>query len=88
MERAGCRLFPKNPCLIQAAVVQRLLWRKGHPSELRIGVRKEGGKHLEAHAWVESGGEVVVGARGRSDEHVPLPLSGRVEGGGHPSRRE
>ena len=69
----GRRLFPQNPCLTQAVVVQRLLRRRGIPAELRIGVRKEQGATLEAHAWVEHGGEVVMGGRGLAEDHVPFP---------------
>lgn len=73
LERVGHRLFPRNPCLTEALVVHRLLRRKGYPSELRIGVRKASRSDLEAHAWVEHQGVVVIGARGLSAEHVPLP---------------
>lgn len=69
----GRRLFPQNPCLTQAVVVQRLLRRRGIPAELRIGVRKEQGATLEAHAWVEHEGEVVMGGRGLAEDHVPFP---------------
>lgn len=73
VERVGHRLFPDNPCLTEALVVHRLLRRKGYPSELRIAVRRASQSELEAHAWVEHLGRVVVGARGLSQEHVPLP---------------
>jgi hypothetical protein len=76
VERAGHWLFPGNPCLTQAVVVHRLLRGRGHASQLRIGVRKPAGKILEAHAWVELGGDVVMGARGLSADHVPLPTLG------------
>ena len=73
IERVGHGLFPKNPCLTQAIVVQRLLRKKGYASDLRIGVRKGHGQPLEAHAWVEYRGAVVIGARGLSEEHTRLP---------------
>ena len=73
IERVGHGLFPRSPCLTQAVVVQRLLRQKGHASDLRIGVRKGHGQPLEAHAWVEYQGVVVIGARGLSEEHVRLP---------------
>lgn len=84
VERVGHHLFPRNPCLTEALVVHRLLRRKGYPSLLRIGVRKASQSELEAHAWVESQGVVVIGARGLSEKHVPLPpfpasrLAGKV----------
>ena len=73
VERVGHGLFPRNPCLTQAIVVQRLLRRKGYLSDLRIGVRKGHEQPLEAHAWVEYRGVVVIGARGLSEEHTRLP---------------
>ena len=73
IERVGHGLFPRSPCLTQAVVVQRLLRKKGYASDLRIGVRKGHGQPLEAHAWVEYQGVVVIGARGLSEEHVRLP---------------
>ncbi len=34
---------------------------QGLPAELCIGVAKEGGNRLAAHAWVMSDGRVVIG---------------------------
>lgn len=45
-------------CLQQSLVLHQWLRREGLPSELRIGVRKEGGA-LRAHAWVELGDQIV-----------------------------
>lgn len=42
-------------CLVKSLTLWWLLGRQGITSELRIGVRKEGG-NLEAHAWVEREG--------------------------------
>lgn len=53
-------------CLVRSLAVQRMLRRRGiHSSELRIGVRMEGGALL-AHAWVELDGVVI----GDSLQHV------------------
>ena len=79
IERVGHGLFPRSPCLTQAVVVQRMLRQKGHASDLRIGVRKGHGQPLEAHAWVEYQGVVVIGARGLSEEHVRLPALATVK---------
>jgi hypothetical protein len=73
VDAAGNRLFPRNPCLVQALVVQRLFVRAGQPAELRIGVRKGGASKLAAHAWVESDGVIVIGSRGLSDDYIALP---------------
>lgn len=42
-------------CLIKSLVLWWLLGKQGITSQLRVGVRKEGG-NLEAHAWVEREG--------------------------------
>ena len=54
------RRVPRASCLTQALALQSLLARAGYPSELRIGVAKDGAA-LEAHAWLESGGRIVIG---------------------------
>lgn len=69
---AGRRFFPSHPCLPEALAV---LWRThgcGIPTELRIGfARSEAGK-LEAHAWVDHEGDVLIGGSGAPDRYVPL----------------
>ncbi len=55
------RYVPLATCLTQALVAFKLLEEVGQPACLRIGVaRLELGK-IEAHAWVESKGRVVIG---------------------------
>jgi hypothetical protein len=49
-------------CLTQALAAMLLLKHAGHEADLRIGVAKDEGGKLQAHAWVESNGEIVVGA--------------------------
>lgn len=48
-------------CLVQALTGRILLQRRGIPSDLRIGVAKKNGERLDAHAWLECGGAVVLG---------------------------
>ena len=72
LERGGHGLFPRNPCLTQAVVAHRMLRKQGIPSELRIGVRRTTQAPLEAHAWVEHQGEILIGGRGLADDHIPL----------------
>ena len=69
----GRRLLPRRPCLTQAVIVHRLLLRSGRPAELRIGVRRGADRQLEAHAWVESGGAVVIGGKVLAEGYTPLP---------------
>jgi Transglutaminase-like superfamily len=58
-------------CLHRSLVLHHWLRREGLPSELRIGVRKEGDA-LKAHAWVELQGEVVNDRRADVARFVPL----------------
>ena len=55
------RVVPQATCLPQALAAEALLTRTGHPADLRIGVIKTDRGRLVAHAWVESGGRIVVG---------------------------
>ena len=48
-------------CLTQALAAMLLLKHVGHEADLRIGVAKDEGGRLQAHAWVESNGKIVVG---------------------------
>jgi len=57
---AGC-FIPKSTCLVKAMAVQALLAGEGIASVLHIGVMKGNGASLDAHAWVESEGRVVIG---------------------------
>ena len=69
---AASRRIRGASCLTQALALRTLLGRNGHASQLHIGVARGEGARLSAHAWVESGGRVVIGGEGRS-EFVPLP---------------
>ena len=53
--------IPKATCLSQALVVRMLLERAGIPCRLYIGVARDNSGGLEAHAWVESQGQVFLG---------------------------
>jgi Transglutaminase-like superfamily len=55
------RWIPGATCLTQALATQMLLSRRGQESDLRIGVAKGEGGKLEAHAWVELNGKVIIG---------------------------
>jgi hypothetical protein len=55
---AARRLAGADSCLPEALVLWALLRRHGIDADLRLGVRKRGGR-LEAHAWVERGGRTL-----------------------------
>lgn len=65
--RAAGRHGPTGySCLRESLVLWHLLRRSGIRSQLRIGVRKDGG-NLDAHAWVECQGLVL---NDNDDVHV------------------
>ena len=55
------QFVPKTTCLTQALGTQVLLGRRGHLTLIHIGVAKGEEGRLEAHAWLESRGKVVLG---------------------------
>jgi hypothetical protein len=68
---AGC-LPAANNCLVLALVADTMLQRRGQASEIRIGVRRPASRRVQAHAWVECDGAVVVGALDDLAEYAPL----------------
>lgn len=66
--------LPFATCLPQALVAQMLLRRHGYPADLRIGVARDGDGRLEAHAWVEAAGQIVIGGSASAlARYTPLP---------------
>lgn len=63
-----------SSCLVQALAAQALLQRRGHPANLRIGVAREVGNPLRAHAWVESKGKIIIGGENELQRYTPLPV--------------
>ena len=51
-------------CLVRALVAEAMLERRRHETMLRFGV-DDAGADVEAHAWLESGGEIIVGGENR-----------------------
>ena len=60
--KAASRYVPEATCLTQALTAHCLLGRLGHPAKLEIGVARSKEGALEAHAWVEVGGETLIGS--------------------------
>ena len=65
---------PWAKCLQKSLVLWGLLRRQGINSELRIGVRREGG-NFEAHAWVEFEGCAINDARDVRDRFATFERS-------------
>ena len=70
--RAASKGVPHATCLTQALAAQVLFARHAHAVDLRIGVAKGEAGGLEAHAWLEHGGRVVVGNVRDLGRYVPL----------------
>ena len=66
----------RSLCLEQALAARWLLWRRGLPTTLHLGVAKQGDQ-LTAHAWLECDGVLVTGARGMA-RFTPLVHFGRL----------
>jgi hypothetical protein len=75
---ASARRVPDATCLTQALVAETLLHRAGHEAILHLGVARPGEdeSRIEAHAWVMSEGQVVVGG-GELDRFTRLPVPER-----------
>jgi hypothetical protein len=81
MVHAAARYGPVRPtCLEKSVALWWFLGRRGIPSSLRIGTRKNAGR-LEAHAWIEFGGsaldETGVSLRSYTPFDAPLPAFSR-----------
>lgn len=71
---AAARRLPGRTCLKDSLVADVMLRRRGYQSTLRLGVKKahDCGGPLQAHAWVESDGTIVVGELDTLHEYRPL----------------
>ncbi|TFI55203.1 lasso peptide biosynthesis B2 protein [Mastigocladus laminosus UU774] len=67
------RYIPGVKCLARALTTQVLMNRNGHSCELRIGVAKGEKGILEAHAWIEHEGLIVMGYLADLSRFMPLP---------------
>ena len=70
----AARRIPYATCLTQALALQCLLARAGRESCVHIGVAKKAAGGLDFHAWVECGGEVLIGDNGELQRYAPILL--------------
>lgn len=71
---ACCKFMPGSvKCLARALTMKTLLDQYSCPSKLMIGVDKNSLDQLEAHAWVEYEGHVVMGQLNDLSRFKPLP---------------
>lgn len=59
--RMGARVPWHATCLVQAIAARHWLAREGIPSSIIFGARPHPGGAIDAHAWLEAEGRVVVG---------------------------
>jgi hypothetical protein len=83
---ARCNL-PRAQCLHRSLVLHRWLREEGLPSQLRIGVLKEGNR-LKAHAWVELADAIVNDRRTATRVFTPLRQSAMSTSIGSSSNRD
>lgn len=65
------RLVPDASCLTQTIACQAILSWKGIPSTISMGLKKDGGDAVKAHAWLCWNGQVVL----EGDEGTVLDFS-------------
>jgi hypothetical protein len=70
--RLASRYVPRATCLVQALAAQILLGRNGRDGQVHIGVALDEKQGFRAHAWVESGGEVLIGGSEELDGYAPM----------------
>ena len=75
---AGFYALGEVKCLAKALTTQLLLNHYGYAYKLRIGVTKGKSQVLEAHAWIECQGRVVVGDLSDLSRFKPLSEVGAV----------
>ncbi|MHB9131968.1 MAG: lasso peptide biosynthesis B2 protein [Armatimonadota bacterium] len=66
------RVVPGATCLTQALAAHILLTRAGYHGILHIGVAFNSADKLQAHAWLECQGVILIGAGGMQ-RFTPLP---------------
>jgi hypothetical protein len=59
--QSASRWVWRTTCLVQAYALQWVLARHGILVQVRIGVKRATSGKMEAHAWVESEGKVLLG---------------------------
>ena len=60
-------------CLPAAYALHLMLHRYGYPSLVQVGVAHDPDGRVEAHAWVEHEGKILIGALPDLVRFVPLP---------------
>ena len=70
------RFLPGANCLTEALCCQTVLLRSGYASKMILGITRDDRRKLDAHAWVELDGEVVIGDNGELERYKTLRRRG------------
>jgi hypothetical protein len=75
---AADRLPFRTTCLVRALAADAMLRRRGHAPEIRFGVRtpETGATGIEAHAWLDLSGAVVLGEVERRRGYLEMSKAG------------
>jgi hypothetical protein len=74
LDRASRAIPGGHNCLVRALTAKDLMSRRGIPSVLHIGVTRDDARGVEAHAWLEWQGRVLVGRVENLARFKPFPL--------------
>ncbi len=74
IEAASNHLPFTKTCLIKALAAQILLSNYGYQSNIKIGITKSKNDLLDAHAWIESSGDIIMGNTDKLSEYKELEL--------------
>ncbi len=68
------RRFASTTCLVQALAADAMMRQRGYASRIRVGVkeRRSESDGLQAHAWVECDGAIVLGDQQDFANYAPL----------------
>src|SRR5438552_18739446 len=83
IEAASVRVPGGRNCLVRALATEYLLHRHGYPCELRIGAERDEAGEFTAHAWLESGGRVLIGEF-ELQSYTPLTATNSSRAGSRP----
>lgn len=79
VERSASLPLGQMKCLGRALVTQTLLSVFGYSSQVCFGVAKENAHQIEAHAWVEYQGRIIIGQLPNINRFHPLSAGSIAE---------
>jgi hypothetical protein len=74
VDRVSRRWSTLLTCLPQAIAVHSIMARRHWNSKLEIGVAKDADGRFDAHAWVEHGGQIIIGQVPNMERFARLPV--------------